>query len=160
MSLTIELPAQYGYVFGTVTAIFFVNTYHSLLTGSYRKAAKVPYPICYASAEQAAKDPAAFQFNCAQRAHANFVENLTPIIATLFIAGVKFPVLSASLGAAWAASRVLYARGYTRNGPKGRFIFCEDSALTSRSGATHNLFALALSILSGYTSYSFIKQLW
>lgn len=53
-----------SYVFGTVTALFFVNTYHSLLTGSYRKAAKVAYPNCYASAEQAAKEPAAFQFNC------------------------------------------------------------------------------------------------
>ncbi|CAK7269144.1 hypothetical protein SEPCBS57363_003452 [Sporothrix epigloea] len=149
MSLTIEIPAQYGYVLGTVTALFFVNTYHSLLTGSYRKAAKIAYPNCYASAEQAAKEPAAFQFNCAQRAHANFIENLPPVIANILIAGIKFPVLSASLGAAWAVSRVLYARGYTRNGPKGRFI-----------GAIHSIFGLAISILSVNTAYSLVKTLW
>ncbi|CAK7233105.1 hypothetical protein SBRCBS47491_008494 [Sporothrix bragantina] len=149
MSLTIQLPAEYGYVFGAATAFFFVNTYHSLLTGSYRKAAKVSYPNCYASAEQAEKDPAAFHFNCAQRAHANFIENLPTVITSLFIAGIKYPVLSASLGAAWAVSRVLYARGYTRNGPKGRYI-----------GAIHSIFGLALSVLSGMTAYSFIRPLW
>ncbi|CAK7197697.1 hypothetical protein SEUCBS139899_000345 [Sporothrix eucalyptigena] len=149
MSLTIQLPAEYGYVFGAATAIFFVNTYHSLLTGGYRKAAKIPYPNCYASAEQAEKNPAAFQFNCAQRAHANFTENLPTVLTTLFIAGIRFPVLSASLGAAWATSRVLYARGYTRNGPKGRYV-----------GAIHSLFSLVLGLLSGYTAYTFVSPLW
>lgn len=55
---------SHSYVFGAATAIFFVNTYHSLLTGSYRRAAKIPYPNCYASQELAEKDSAAFQFNC------------------------------------------------------------------------------------------------
>ena len=54
----------HSYVFGAATAMFFVNVYHSIMTGYYRKAAKIDYPNCYASAEQAAKDPAAYQFNC------------------------------------------------------------------------------------------------
>lgn len=58
----------------------------------------------------------------AQRAHANFLENLPTFLSALFIGGITFPVLSASLGAAWAVSRVLYARGYTKNGPQGRFV--------------------------------------
>ena len=37
---------------------------HMVLTSSARKAAKVPYPNCYATAEQAEKDPNAFKFNC------------------------------------------------------------------------------------------------
>ena len=53
-----------SYVFGAATAIFFVNTYHGVLTGKYRTKAKIPYPTCYASTELADKDPAAFQFNC------------------------------------------------------------------------------------------------
>ncbi|CAK7228719.1 hypothetical protein SCUCBS95973_006976 [Sporothrix curviconia] len=149
MSLTLQLPAEYGYVLGAATSFFFVNAYHSVQTGNYRKAAKVAYPNCYASAEQAEKDPSAFAFNCAQRAHANFMENLPTVITTLFIAGIKFPVLSASLGAAWAFSRVLYARGYVRKGPKGRYI-----------GAAHTLFSFVLSLLSGYTAYSFVSPLW
>ncbi|KAL1902696.1 hypothetical protein Sste5346_001139 [Sporothrix stenoceras] len=147
--LTVQVPAEYGYVFGAATAIFFVNAYHSLLTGSYRRAAKIPYPNCYASQEVAEKDNAAFQFNCAQRAHANFVENLPTFLGAMFISGLKFPVLSASLGAAWAVSRVLYARGYTKNGPKGRYI-----------GAVHSLFDLVAKVLSGYTAYTFISTLY
>lgn len=58
----------------------------------------------------------------AQRAHANFTENLPTFLSALFISGLKFPVLSACVGAAWAVSRVLYARGYTKNGPKGRYV--------------------------------------
>lgn len=59
----------------------------------------------------------------AQRAHANFTENLTPFLTTLFIAGLRFPVPAASLGAAWLAARVVYTVGYTSDkGPKGRLL--------------------------------------
>ncbi|CAK7241860.1 MAG: hypothetical protein STHCBS139747_003331 [Sporothrix thermara] len=149
MSLTIQLPAEYGYVFGAATAMFFVNVYHSIMTGYYRKAAKIDYPNCYASAEQAAKDPAAYQFNCAQRAHANFIENLPTVLTTMVISGIKFPVLSGSLGAGWAIARILYVRGYILRGPKGRY-----------EGAANSLFAIILSGLSSYTAYTFIKSLW
>lgn len=57
----------------------------------------------------------------AQRAHANFTENLTPFLATLFIAGLRFPCAAAGLGFGWLVSRVVYTIGYTsKNGPKGR----------------------------------------
>ncbi|EPE09475.1 mapeg family protein [Ophiostoma piceae UAMH 11346] len=146
MSLTLQVPAEYGYVFGAATAIFFVNTYHSILTGKYRRKANIPYPTCYASTELADKDPAAFQFNCAQRAHSNFIENLTPLLGEMFVSGLHFPLLSAGLGLAWAVSRVLYAQGYTSKGPNGRYV-----------GAVHSLFDLVLKITSGYTAYTFIR---
>ncbi|ERS99206.1 glutathione S-transferase [Sporothrix schenckii 1099-18] len=148
MSLTIQVPAEYGYVFGAATTIFFVNAYHSILTGSYRKAAKIPYPNCYASAELAQKDNAAFQFNCAQRAHANFSENLPTFLGALFISGLRFPILSASAGVAWAIARVLYARGYVKNGPKGRHI-----------GTAHYVIDVALKLASAYTAFTFIQPL-
>lgn len=81
----------------------------------------ISYPNTYATAEQAAKDPAAYQLNCAQRAHANFTENLTPWMTLLLVAGLRFPVAAAGLGATWLASRVVYTVGYTSSkGPKGR----------------------------------------
>ena len=57
----------------------------------------------------------------AQRAHANFIENLPTVLTTMVISGIKFPVLSGSLGAGWAIARILYVRGYILRGPKGRY---------------------------------------
>lgn len=56
----------------------------------------------------------------AQRAHANFSENVTPFMANLLITGLRYPLLAAGLGSGWLAGRVLYTIGYTSNGPKGR----------------------------------------
>lgn len=56
----------------------------------------------------------------AQRAHANFTENLTPFLGQLLLAGVRFPLLSAGLGAAWVVTRFMYAQGYATKGAKAR----------------------------------------
>jgi len=45
-------------------------------------------------------------------------------LASLLIAGVRYPVLSAVTGAVWSLSRVAYAVGYTdknRDDGKGRY---------------------------------------
>ncbi|KAK3325752.1 hypothetical protein B0H66DRAFT_137092 [Apodospora peruviana] len=120
--MVIAVPNEFGYVLLAASATFFVNSYHSILTSKARKASGIKYPTAYASAEVAEKDPKAFQFNCAQRAHANFTENLTPFLGELFIAGLRYPQLAASLGGVWAVARVFYAAGYTgAKGPAGRF---------------------------------------
>ena len=59
-------------------------------------------------------------FSSAQRAHANFSENLVPVVGELLIAGLRHPVLAAGLGATWSVGRVLYAYGYVNSGPEGR----------------------------------------
>jgi glutathione S-transferase len=96
-----------------------------LRVGSFRKAAKVPYPNAYATALEASTSPEKHAFNCAQRAHANFIENQPSFLATLLVAGLVFPVASAALGAVWIAGRATYAWGYTRphkpNG-SGRYL--------------------------------------
>lgn len=56
----------------------------------------------------------------AQRAHANYTENLTPFLGSLLIAGLRYPIIAASLGGAWTVSRTVYAYGYAKGGPKAR----------------------------------------
>ncbi|KAG7288789.1 hypothetical protein NEMBOFW57_005147 [Staphylotrichum longicolle] len=92
--------------------------------------------------EQADKDPKAFAFNCAQRAHANFTENLTPFLGALLVSGLQYPVFAASLGAVWTVGRVLFALGYTSSGPQGRLA---GSILGSLSD-------IVLKLTAGYTT--------
>lgn len=84
-----DLPKEYGYVILVASSSALVATWHginvfsprtllfakcdgliiSLQVGKYRKAANVPYPNAYCSADEASKDFKKKQFNCAQRAH-------------------------------------------------------------------------------------------
>ncbi|GAB1314104.1 Microsomal glutathione S-transferase 3 [Madurella fahalii] len=122
--MAITLPNEYrSYVLLAATSTFVLNTVHSIITSRRRKAAAIPYPISYATKEQADKDPKAHSFNCAQRAHANFTENLTPFLGELFIAGLRYPVYAAAVGAVWSAGRLMYVLGYTSaRGPQGRLV--------------------------------------
>ncbi|RYP73310.1 hypothetical protein DL771_003739 [Monosporascus sp. 5C6A] len=121
MSLTLELPAEYGYTITVAAASLVLHVYHMILTSRARKASGIPYPNPYATAEQADKDPKAMTFNCAQRAHANYTENITPFIGSLLISSLAFPKASAALGGIWVLGRFWYAVGYTGSkGPKGR----------------------------------------
>lgn len=88
---------------------------------TFRKAAKtVSYPrmfatdtdIAAATSEEHKKN--LYLFNCAMRAHYNFMENYNSALPALLIAGLKFPLTAALAGAAWTAFRVMYAVGYTR----------------------------------------------
>lgn len=85
----------------------------------FRKPAGIRYPKAYAdSGDLAAATPekkqAQYLFNCAQRAHANYLENQPSLVAALLISGLYYPLVSAALGAGWTVSRVMYAIGYTR----------------------------------------------
>ncbi|KAI1079254.1 membrane-associated proteins in eicosanoid and glutathione metabolism [Whalleya microplaca] len=120
MSYTLQVPGEYGYVLTVATSSLFINILHMLLVVKARGAAGLKYPIPYASQEQAGKDPKAYAFNCAQRAHANYTENLTPFLGALLISGLRFPLAAAGLGAAWVFGRTWYALGYTSRGPPGR----------------------------------------
>jgi glutathione S-transferase len=107
-----------SYVLLVVTGSFVTALWHGGRVVGFRKAAAVPYPNAYASAEGiAAAEPsrakAMYVFNCAQRAHGNFLENYPTMLASILIAGVAYPVSAASLGLLWTASRIAYAVGYT-----------------------------------------------
>ncbi|KAF2138239.1 uncharacterized protein K452DRAFT_290821 [Aplosporella prunicola CBS 121167] len=129
--ITLEVPKEYGYVLAVATGTLFLGAWHGGRVMPFRKAAGVPYPYQYASKEQIdacddAKQKSALQvYNCAQRAHYNYIENHPTFLTAMLISGLRYPVAAASVGAAWCLGRTLYAIGYTRpnteNG-KGRLI--------------------------------------
>ncbi|KAL2047205.1 hypothetical protein N7G274_001224 [Stereocaulon virgatum] len=144
-SLTVTIPREYGYVLLAATLSTLVGTYQSINVGTHRRAAKVPYPNAYASAAEAKESKDKYLFNCAQRAHGNFLEHQPQFLVGLLVGGVRYPVISASLGVAWCVSRVLYTWGYCRadkTDGSGRLV-----------GAVGNLFELGLLVLSGMTGW-------
>ncbi|KAJ6789495.1 hypothetical protein PWT90_00296 [Aphanocladium album] len=145
----ITLPERYPFVLAAAMSTFFLNSFHAIRTANLREASGVEYPSAYATQEQAVENPQAFRFNCAQRAHANFTENLTPFLGALFAAGLRFPTASAVLGAAWVTGRTVYLIGYTSGaGPKGR-----------RPGHVVAFFAdVALKFMAAYATYLAISQ--
>jgi len=56
-----------------------------------------------------------------QRAHANYQEHLPNFLVYLFVAGLRYPEISAAMGFSWCVARTMYAMGYTRkdNNEKG-----------------------------------------
>jgi len=94
--------------------------------GGFRRRAKIPYPNAYASAEQIKSAEteehrqAMYLFNCAQRAHYNFLEHYVIALPALLVAGVGYPRSAAVFGLIWSVGRALYATGYTNpNKEKG-----------------------------------------
>lgn len=58
----------------------------------------------------------------------------------MLIAGIKYPIAAAVMGAGWTVSRYLYMAGYSKGGNgKGRY-----------NGVTHSLFQLGLIGLAGW----------
>ncbi|KAJ5103000.1 hypothetical protein N7532_003529 [Penicillium argentinense] len=120
--VAITIPENYGAVItvalGAIPVLGFV---HGIITGRQRKAAKVPYPHSYATQEQCRENAKAEQFNCAQRAHANFLENASQTMLFTLVAGLKYPQLAAGIGAAWVFFRTLFLYGYVYSGkPQGK----------------------------------------
>lgn len=115
----IVLPDGYGYsaiiALGVLPLMSFVQG--SIVT-TLRKAAKVPYPNPYATAEQVKTSADAYKFNCAQRAHGNLMENMPQTIALLLFSGLHYPTATPIAGAVWVLSRALYAYGYITS-PQG-----------------------------------------
>ena len=65
--------------------------------------------------------PKAEQFNCAQRAHANFLENAPQTMLFTLVAGLKYPQLAAGISSVWVLFRVLFLYGYVYSGkPQGK----------------------------------------
>ncbi|KAJ5591639.1 uncharacterized protein N7459_002008 [Penicillium hispanicum] len=124
--VAITVPNNYGaaiaVALGAIPVLGFI---HGSITTSVRKTANVPYPHSYATIEQCKQNPSAEQFNCAQRAHSNFLENAPQTMLFTLVAGLKYPELAAGIGSLWVAFRSLYLYGYVYSGKpqgKGRFL--------------------------------------
>lgn len=65
--------------------------------------------------------PKAEKFNCAQRAHHNYLENSAQTAISILVAGLKYPHAATLLGSTWVAMRVLFMYGYVfTNKPNGQ----------------------------------------
>ena len=101
----------------TAVASYGLSSWLGIRMASYRNAAGVPHPNVFATPESiAAASPsqarAMYLFNCAQRSHANFVENYPVALSAMLISGLVYPRLAAGTGIVWIFGRVLYALGY------------------------------------------------
>lgn len=82
--------SSYGLVLFVTSLAFIFSTIQSIYIGAtLRPRAKTLYPQLYATPEQAAANLAVFAYNCAQRAHANYVENLLPAIGSMLCGRLK-----------------------------------------------------------------------
>lgn len=141
-------PPSTSYVVLTAAATTFLGQWHGFNAGLYRRAAQLTYPTPYASESDAASSREKYLFNCAQRAHANYVENHAALLAGLLIAGLKYPLLSAGMGVAWCVARVMYAVGYVspqKEGGKGRLV-----------GSWFWLPQMGLGVMSGLVGWSML----
>jgi glutathione S-transferase len=89
-------------------------------------------------------------FNCAQRAHYNFLEHYPTFLAGVLLAGLKYPVTSAALGAVWLGSRVAYAVGYTSGKPGGKGRYA------GGLGMFYNLSEIGFLVLVAKSGYDMI----
>ncbi|EME45539.1 hypothetical protein DOTSEDRAFT_128535 [Dothistroma septosporum NZE10] len=119
MSLTLTVPREYGYVVTTTALTFFLGLWHGARARPYRTRAQLWAPRAFAettdfNAADDKRKEALHLFNCAQRAHANYVENQPSTAIALLLAGLHYPQLSTMLGVGWMVGRILFAVGYTR----------------------------------------------
>ena len=112
MVLSIEIPANYGYVFFTVGILPTVvnNFILAPMVMKARKTFKVGYPNLYATPgfHKNADD-----FNRVQRGHQHVFENLSDFRTVSFIGGLGYPTICAVGGVVYCLGNVLYMLGYS-----------------------------------------------
>jgi glutathione S-transferase len=115
-TVLLPIPQSYGGVLLTASAAIVLSTVHSFSIGLYfRRQAQILLPQLYATPAKAAADPTAYTYNCAQRAHANYVENLFPAVGAMLLGGLRSPRAVTWLGVSWIGMRIAYFWKYTRS---------------------------------------------
>ncbi|KAJ7605116.1 hypothetical protein DFH06DRAFT_261023 [Mycena polygramma] len=142
---TIIVPSGISYVAAALTSTIFLLTAQTITVTSHRTRAGIEYPKLYADAQEMAASPAAFVFNCAQRAHQNTVENIGMIYMMTALVATQYPVVAASALGMWVVSRAAYTIGYVGWGPESR------NNLVNRMFFVPGMATLVLG--SVYTSY-------
>ncbi|KAG8750566.1 hypothetical protein FRC12_012830 [Ceratobasidium sp. 428] len=117
MSTIVVLPEYYGYVALATISTGFLNILQIQLVSSTRKKANIKYPQMYAEKSEMKANFDAMKFNCAQRAHQNTLEFVPQVLFLTPFLGLRYPILAASLGAAWTSGRVFYTLGYVTGDP-------------------------------------------
>lgn len=129
----------HSYVLIAATATTILNFLHVAKVSKARQAIKLPYPHMLATPHNRSPETkdaanattatstldgsnsefggltrAEYVFNCAQRAHMNYGENLPTLLASLLISGIMYPKTSAVMAAGWVVARYVYMIGYTK----------------------------------------------
>ncbi|KAG6877883.1 hypothetical protein C0993_002884 [Termitomyces sp. T159_Od127] len=117
MPTTFTLPDGVEYVAASLLSTVFVLVGHNINVGKWRKRSGIKYPQLYAEKAEVEASRNAPIFNCAQRAHANTLENIPVLYVTTLITAVKYPIVAATACGVWSLSRVFYTRGYLSGDP-------------------------------------------
>ncbi|KAF8950298.1 hypothetical protein CPC16_004698 [Podila verticillata] len=118
--VTFTVTPEYGYTLAVSVASTVLLTVLGHRVGTYRKIADVPLPSAYADAAEAKVDKKKHTFNCYQRVHQNTLEGYSSFLATLLIAGLRYPIAAPVLGSIWIVGRIFYSIGYTSGNPAKR----------------------------------------
>jgi len=145
----ITIPQEYPYVLATISASSLVCYFHTSMTQTARKTAKVDFPNAYATAEDASKDAAKFAFNCSQRAHNNFLEAFPVFLCSMLVGGLKYPVVMSSLGSVWLVGRALYCWGYKTSQHNS-------TGQGRHKGAIAPIVQFPMALLSFYSAYQLV----
>ncbi|KAL7750700.1 hypothetical protein RI367_004044 [Sorochytrium milnesiophthora] len=123
--------ADYGYVILSAIAVSTQYLSHGFSAGGERGRLKVDYPDM-GEGRHAAKlsDKQWAEFGILQRVHYNYLENIGPVLSQILLSGLFYPRFTAGLSVVYLAGRSLFARGYVKNGPKGRVLGARLSGLT------------------------------
>lgn len=105
----ITLPADFGFCVAAFVATIFLNFFQMVMVVKARKAYGVEYPHLYAPHDHKHKH----EFDCVQRQHQQFLENAFFVTTCMFVNGLLFPKLAASLHMVWLLGGVIYSLGYT-----------------------------------------------
>ncbi|KAJ3252758.1 Microsomal glutathione S-transferase 3 [Chytriomyces hyalinus] len=148
--MTISVSSDYGYVIlvGASAAL-----YQFVLGGqvsSQRKPSGVLYPHMYATKAECEQDKKKLIFNCYQRAHQNYLENLPSFLFFLSAGGLEYPKVAAAAGTLWLLGRIKYSSNYQKG---------DASKRNSSGAAVHYLGLLSLLGLSAYTGVKQIANL-
>lgn len=107
-----KLTEQHGYVALVASSTFVLNMWQSMRISGLSKELRATNP-------QIPFDHH-FTSKCYQRARQNTVEHSSFFLATLFLAGIRFPCFGAIAGAFWVVGKVLFTLGYSNSNPDHR----------------------------------------
>ncbi len=148
--MSIVFQPEYGYVLVSASSIAMHCFAQGMIAGGIRSKLNIEYPDC--GNGRLSKDLSDAQWNkfqCAQRAHNNYLEALPMILVNLLIAGINFPYYSVCAAAGVLVGRQLYCTGYRNNGPSGRIV-------GARIGGLSGISLFFVAIASGLK----VAQVW
>ena len=85
--VAVQLQQEHGYVMLVVVGSFLLNIWQMMKVGGARKKFNVLYPKMYSEDKE--------HFNCYQRAHQNYLENVPLFLALLTLSSLFKPLYSA-----------------------------------------------------------------